>query len=185
MTNLDSVLKSRDITLPTKVHIVKVVVFPVVTWHSESWTVKAEHQRIDAFELRCWRRLLNALWAARSSSQSILREISPEYALEGLMLKPVVWSSDVNRLIGEVPDVGKDRGQKEKRASEDEMAGWHQQCNERELGQTLGGGDGQGSLACCSPWGRNESDTTGQLNNNENSRVVEIAIALISPLPFH
>ena len=67
----------------------------------------------------------------------------------------------MNRLIGEVPDAGKDRGQKEKRASEDEMAGWHHQCNERELGQTLGGGEGLGSLACCSPWGRKESDTTG------------------------
>ena len=88
MTNLDSVLKSRDITLLTKVRIVKAVVFPVVTSSCENWTVKkAEHQRIDAFELWCWRRLLNVLWIAKRLSQSILREISPEYSLEGLLLK--------------------------------------------------------------------------------------------------
>ena len=87
-TNLDSVLKSRDITLTTKVPIVKAVVFPVVTYSCESWTVKdAEHQRIDAFELWCWRRLLKVCWTARRSNQSILREINPEYLLEGLMLK--------------------------------------------------------------------------------------------------
>ena len=88
MTNLDSVLKSRDITLLTKVHIVKAMVFPVVTYGCETWTVKkAEHQRIDAFELWCWRRLLKVPWTARRSNQSILREINPEYSLEGLMLK--------------------------------------------------------------------------------------------------
>ena len=88
MTNLDSVLKSRDITLSTKVCIVKAMVFPVVTYSCESWTVKkAEHQRIDAFKLWCWRRLLKVPWTARRSTQSILREINPEYSLEGLMLK--------------------------------------------------------------------------------------------------
>ena len=88
MTNLDSILKSRDITLPTKVHLVKAMVFPVVMYGCESWTVKkAEHQRIDAFELWCWRRLLRIPWTARRSNQSILREISPEYSLEGMMLK--------------------------------------------------------------------------------------------------
>ena len=88
MTNLDSILKSRDITLPTKVHLVKVMAFPVVMYGCESWTItKAEHQRIDAFELWCWRRLLRVSWTARSSSQSILKEISPECSLEGLMLK--------------------------------------------------------------------------------------------------
>ena len=87
MTNLDSVLKSRDITLPTKVRIVKVMVFPVVTYNRESWTIKkAECQRIDGFKLWCWRRLLKVPWTARSN-QSILREINPEYSLEGLMLK--------------------------------------------------------------------------------------------------
>ena len=88
MTNLDSILKSRDITLPTKVHLVKAMVFPVVMYGCESWTIKkAEHQRIDAFELWCWRRLLRVPWTARKSNQSILREISPEYSLEGLILK--------------------------------------------------------------------------------------------------
>ena len=88
MTNLDIILKSRDITLPTKVHIVKAVVFSVVIYRCESWTIKkAEHQKIDAFELWCWRRLLRVPWTARRSNQSILKEISPEYSLEGLMLK--------------------------------------------------------------------------------------------------
>ena len=88
MTNLDSIFKSRDITLSTKVHLVKAVVFPVVMYGCESWTVKkAKHQRIDAFELWCWRRLLRVPWTARRSNQCILKEISPEYSLEGLMLK--------------------------------------------------------------------------------------------------
>ena len=88
MTNLDSTLKSRDITLPTKIHLVKAMVFPVVMYGCENWTIKkAEHKRIDAFELRCWRRHLRVLWTARRSNQSILKEISPEYSLEGLMLK--------------------------------------------------------------------------------------------------
>ena len=88
MTNLDCIFKSRDITLPTNVHLVKAMVFPVVMYGCESWTVKkAEHQRIDAFELWCWRRLLRVPWTARISSRSILKEISPEYSLEGLMLR--------------------------------------------------------------------------------------------------
>ena len=88
MTNLDSILKSRDITLPTKVHLVKAMVFPVVMYGCESWTVKkAERQRIDAFKLWCWRRLLRVPWTARRSNQSILKKISPGYSLEGLMLK--------------------------------------------------------------------------------------------------
>ena len=88
MTNLDSILKSRDITLPTKVHLVKAMVFPVVIYGCESWTVKkAEHQRIDAFKLWCWRRLLQVPWTARRSSQSILKETSPGSSLEGLMLR--------------------------------------------------------------------------------------------------
>ena len=88
MTNLDSILKSRDITLPTNVRLVKAMVFPVVMYECESWTIKkAEHQRIDAFELWCWRRLLRVPWTARRSKQSILKEISPGYSLERLMLK--------------------------------------------------------------------------------------------------
>ena len=88
MTNLDSILKSRDITLPTKVHLLKAMVFPVVMYGCENWAIKkAEHQRIDAFELWCWRRLLRVPWTARRSNQPILKEISPGYSLEGLMLK--------------------------------------------------------------------------------------------------
>ena len=88
MTNLDRILKSRDMTLPTMVHLVKAMVFPVVMYGCESWTIeKAEHRRIDAFELWCWRKLLRVPWTARRSNQSILKEISPEYSLEGLMLK--------------------------------------------------------------------------------------------------
>ena len=88
MTNLDSTLKSRDMTLPTKVHVVKAMVFPVIMYGCESWTTKkAESRRIDAFELWCWRRLLRVPWTAKRSNQSILKKISPEYSLEGLMLK--------------------------------------------------------------------------------------------------
>ena len=101
-TNLDSILKSRDITLLTKVHLVKAMVFPVAMYGCESWTIKkAERQRIDAFELWCWRRLLRVPWTARRSNQSILKEINPEYSLEGLMLKPksqrfghLIWGTD-------------------------------------------------------------------------------------------
>ena len=96
MTNLDSIFKSRDITLPTKVHLVKAMVFPVVMYGCESWTVKkAEHQRVDAFELWCWRRLLRVPWTARRSNPAILKEISPEHSFEGLMdaeaETPVLW----------------------------------------------------------------------------------------------
>ena len=102
MTNLDSILKTRDITLPTKVHLVKAVVFPVVVYGCESWTTKAECQRIDAFELWCWRRLLRVPWTARSN-QSILKEISPEYSLGGLMLK----LQSFGHLMGRADSLGK------------------------------------------------------------------------------
>ena len=148
------------------------MVFPVIMYSCKSWTIKkTEHWRIDAFELWCWGRCLRVPWTARRPSQSILREINPEYSLEGPKLKlaeaenPVFWSSDAYRwLIGKVPDAGKDWGQKEKKASEDEMAGWHYQCNGHELGQTSGDGERQGGLVCCSPWGSKDSDTTGWLN---------------------
>ena len=92
MTNLDGILKSRDITLPTKIHLAKAMVFPVVMYECESWTVKkAECRKIDAFELWCWKRLLRVPWTARRSNQSILKEISPGCSLQGLMLKPVLW----------------------------------------------------------------------------------------------
>ena len=106
MTNLDSILKSRDITLPTKVHLVKAMVFPVVMYGCESWTIKkAEHRRIDPFELWCWRRLLRVPWTARRSNQSILKEISPEYSLEGLMLK--LKLQDFGHLMGRVDSLEK------------------------------------------------------------------------------
>ena len=124
MTNLDSILKSRDITLPAKVHIVKAMVFPVVMYGCESWTIrKEEHQTIDAFELWCWRRLLKVPWTARRSNQSVLRKINPEYSLEGLMLKLKLQCFVYRQLIGKVPDAGIDQGQKDKRTSENEMAG--------------------------------------------------------------
>ena len=126
MTNLDSILKSRDITLLTKVHLVKATVFPVVMYGSESWTIKkAEHQRTDAFELWCWRRLLRVPWTARISNQSILKEISPEYSLEGLMLKlklQYLPPDAKNWLIWKDPDAGEDWKQEKKRMTE--WDGW-------------------------------------------------------------
>ena len=140
MTNLDSILKSRDITLPTKAHLVKAMVFLAVMYGCESWTIKkAECQRIDAFELWCWRRLLRVPWTARRSKQSILKEISPEDSLEGLMLKlkPVFWPPDAKDwLIWKDPDAGKDRRQEEKGTTEDEMVGWHHRLNGHEFEQT-------------------------------------------------
>ena len=135
MTNLDSILKSRDITLPTKVHLVKAMIFPVVTCGCESWTVKkAECWRIDAFELWCWRRLLRVPWTARRSNHSILKEISPEYSLEGLMLKLKLWPPDAkNWLIGKDPAAGKDWRWEEKGTTEDEIVGWPHWLNGHEF----------------------------------------------------
>ena len=113
MTNLDSILESKDIILLTKVHIVKAMVFPVVMYGCESWIIKkAEHRRIVAFELRCWRKLLRVPWTVRRSNQSILMEINSEYSLKGPILKleaPILWPPDVkSRLIGKDPDAGRD-----------------------------------------------------------------------------
>ena len=134
----------------------------------ESWIIKkAESQRIDAFELWCSRRLLRVTWTARRSNQSILKEISPEYSLEGLMLKLKLqyFGPDVkNWLIGKDPDAGKDRRQEEKGMTEDEMVGWHHRLDGHEFGWTLGVGDGQGGLACCDSWGLKELDTTERLS---------------------
>ena len=128
-TNLDSILKSIDVTLPTNVHLVKAMVFPVVMYGCDSWTVKkAECGKIDAFELWCWRRLLRIPWTARKSNQSILKEISPGCSLEGLMLKlRLQYFGRLMRRVDslEQTDAGRDRGQEEKRTIEDEMAGWH------------------------------------------------------------
>ena len=164
MTNLDSILKRRDITLPTKVPLVKAMVFPVVMYGCESWTIKkAERRRIDAFELRYWRSLLRVPWTARRSNQSILKEISLGCSLLGLMLKlklPIFWPLDAKSwLIWKDPDPGKDWRQEEKGTTEDEMVGWHHQHNGHGFGWTPGVGDGQGGLVCCDSWGRKESDT--------------------------
>ena len=136
MANLDSIFKSRDITLPTKVHVVKAIVFPVVMYGCESWTVKkAERKRIDAFKLWCWKRLLRVPWTARRSNQSILKEISPGCSLEGMMrkLKLQYFGHLMQRVDSlEKTDAGKDWGQEEKGTTEDEMAGWHHGLNGRE-----------------------------------------------------
>ena len=175
MTNLDSILKSRDITLWTKVCLVKAMVF--VMCGCESWIIrKAEHRRIDAFELWCWRRLLRALWTARRSNQSILKEISP-------MIQEIIGRTDAEAetpvlcpphakswLIGKDPDAGRDWGQEEKGTTEGEMVGWHHQLSGDEFGWTLGVGNGQGGLACCDSWGRKQSDTTERLNWTELKR---------------
>ena len=173
MTILGSVLKSRDITLPAKVHLVKAMFFPVVMYGCESWTIKkAECQRIDAFELWCWRRLLRVLWISMRSNQSILKEINPEYSLEGLKLKVTLQyfgQPDAKSwLISKDSDAGKDWWQEEKGTTEDEMVGWHHQLNGHEFEQALGDGEGlERSLACYSPWGLKKLDTTDQLNNKQ------------------
>ena len=136
MINLDSILKSRDITLPTKIHLVKAMAFPVVMYGYESWTIKkAECQRINAFELGCWGRLLRVPWTARRSNQSILKEISPGISLEGKMLKlKLQYFGHLMRRVDslEKTDARRDWGQEEKGTTEDEMAGWHHGLDGRE-----------------------------------------------------
>ena len=161
----------ENLTLLTKVHIVKAMVFPVVTYDHERWTVKkAEHQRIDAFKLWCWRRLLRVPWMARRLNQSILREINPEYPLEGLILKLKLQS--FGHLMQTVDSleksVGKDWWQKKRilLVLLCQRMRWQDGitcANEHEP-------EGQGGLACCSPWSCQESDPTGQRNNNNNEK---------------
>ena len=129
--------------------------FPVVMYGCESWTIKkAECQRIDAFELWCWRRLLRVPWTSRRSNQSILKEISPEYTLEGLMLKlKLQYFGYLMRRTDSLEKTLKDRRQEEKGTTEDEMIGWYHQLDGHEFEQLPGVGDGLGSLECCSPWG--------------------------------
>ena len=165
MTNLDSMLKSRYITWLTKVHLVKALVFPVVMYGCESWTIKkAKNQRIDAFELWCCRRPLRVPWIAKGSNQSILKGISTEYSLEEMTLKiqyfgHLMWRTDSfenTLMLGRLKAGGKgdDRGWDD----------WiHQWLNGHEIEQALGVGDEQGSLAWCSPWGCKESVTTERL----------------------
>ena len=170
MTYLGSILNNRDITLPTKVSLVKAVVFPVVMYGCESWTIKkAEHQRIDAFELWCWRRLLRGSWTARRSNQSILKEISPGCSLEGLMLKlklqyfvHLMWRADS---LEKTLMLGKIEGRRRR---------WWQRMrwldgisNSITWVWAPGDGEGQESLACCSPWCCKELYTTEWLKRNK------------------
>ena len=163
-TNLDSILKRRDITLSTKVHLVKTMVFPVVMYGCESWTIKkAERLRIDPFELWCWR-LLRVPWTARRSNQSILKEISPEYSLEGLMVKLKLQyfghliqrtdSFEKTLMLGKI-EGGRRRGRQRMRWLDSII-----DSMEHKSEQTLGVGDRQGGLVCCSPWGLKETDVT-------------------------
>ena len=171
MTNLDSILKGRDITLPTKVRLIKAMVFPVVICVCESWTIKkAECWRIDAFELWCWRRLLRVPWTVRRSNQSILKETSTEYSLEGLMLKlklqyfgHLMWRTDS---FEKTLMLGKIEGRR--RRGRQRMRWLDGITDSMDMSLTLGVSDGPGGLVCCSPWGCKESDMTEWLNWTEH-----------------
>ena len=192
MTNLDSILKSRDIILLTMVYLIKAVVFPVAMYRCESWTIKkAECQRTDAFELWCWRRLLRIPWTARRSNQSILSEISPEYSLEGLILKlklqyfgHLMWRTDsLEKTLMVWKFEGRSsRGQQRMRCLDgitDSM--------DTSLSKLTGVGEGQGSLECCSPWGHKESDMTEWLNwlTNKQVKILKIGLfPLTKTLPY-
>ena len=165
-----SILKSRDIILPTKVCIVKAMVFPVAMYGCKSWTIKKnEHQRIDIFELWCWRRLLRVSWTARRSNQSIPKEINPEYSLEGLMLKQEL--QDSGHLMWRAYSLEKTltlrkiEGKRGSRWQRLRVLDGITRLSGHEFGQTLGDSEVQGSLTCCSPWGHKESDMTKKLNN--------------------
>ena len=158
MTNLDSILKSRDITLPIKVRLVKAMVFPVVVYGYESWTIKkAERQRIDAFELWYWSPL----------DYKEMKPDNPKGNQSWIFIgrtdaeAPILWPPDAKSwFIGRDPDAGKDWRQEEKGTTENEMIGWHHWLNGHESEQTQGDGEGQGGLACCNSWGHKESVTT-------------------------
>ena len=171
MTDLDSLLKSRNLTLPIKIHIVKALFFPVIIYGCESWTMKKTvHWRFYTFKWWYWRRLLRVPWTARRSNRSILQEINPEYSLGGLMIRPL---DGKNTLIGKEPDTGKDWKQKEKQTVENEIVRRHHLLNGYEFEQAPGDSGGQGSLVVCSSWAHKELDTTYWLNNNNwNQRVL-------------
>ena len=171
----DSILKSRDIALPAKVHLVKAMVFPVVMYRCESWTVnKAECQRIDAFELWCWRRLESPVESKEiqpvhpKGNQSWVLIGSTDAEAE----TPILWPPHVKSwLIGKDPDAGRDLAQEKKWTTEDEIARWHHRLNAQEFGWTPGVGDGQGGLVCCDSWGHKESNTTEWLSWTELSYI--------------
>ena len=178
LTNLNNILKSRDITLPTKFRVVKAMFSPIVVCGCESWAIKkAECWRIDAL----WTTVLEKTLESPLDCKEI-KPVNPKGNQPWMFIgrpdaeveTPVFWSSNVNSwLIGKVSDAGRDGGQKERRASENGMAGWQLWCNGHELGQTSGDSEGQRGLACYSPWGRKEWDTTGLLNN-EWSKVCNV-----------
>ena len=184
MTNLESIFKSRDITLPAKVCLVKAMVFSsghVWLWE---WTIKkAEHRKIEAFELWCWRSLLRVPWTARRYDQSILMEISSEMFIgrsDVAAETPMLWWPEVNNwLIRKDPDSGKNWRWDEKGMTEDEMVGWRRWLNGCDFEQTPGAGDAQGSLVYCSPWGCKESDLTEWLNWTELNWILLRSIGLM------
>ena len=160
MTNLDSIFKNRDITLPTKVHLGKAMVFPVVMYGCDSWTVKkAERRRTDAFELWCWRRLLRVPWTARRSNQSILKEIGPGISLEAMMLKLKLqyFGHIMQRVdsLGKTLMLGGTRGRRRRGRQRMRWLDGITDATDMSLIDSRGC-DGQGSLACCSPWGHKE-----------------------------
>ena len=169
MTNLDSILKSRDITLPTKVPLVKAMVFPVIMYGCESWIIKkAEHRRIDAFELWCWRRLLRVSWTARRSKLSILKEVSPEYSLEGLMLKlklqyfgHLMWRTDS---FEKTLMLGKIEGGKRRRWQRMRWLDGTIDLMGMNLSKLWELVMDSGGLACCGSWCRERLDWTFELN---------------------
>ena len=169
MTKLDSILKSRNITLTTKIHLIKAMVFPVVMYGCESWTLrKAEHWKFDAFELWCWRRLLRVPWTARRSSQSILKEISPECSLEGLILNtPILWPPDEKYWLWKRPwcwERLKARGEEDDR----EWDGWMGLLTQWTwVWVNYRSWWWKGGLVYSSPWGHKLSDMTEQLNWTE------------------
>ena len=168
MVNLDSIWKSRDITLPTKVYMVKCMVFPVVMYGCQSWTIKkAEHQRIDAFEWWCWWKLLSPLDCKKI--KPVNKKINQSWIFIGSVYAevedPILWPTDAkNWLTGKDPDARKDSKQEEKGTTEDEMVWGHHWLDGHEVQQFEGFGDGKGKLACCSPWGHKELDITEWLN---------------------
>ena len=179
MSNLDSILKSRDITLPKKVCLVKAMVFPVVLYGCESWTVKkAQCWRIDAFELWCWKRPLDC-----KEIQPVDSEGDQSWVFFGRTdakaETPILWPHQTKSwIIAKDPDSGRDWGREEKGTTEDKMAGWHHRLNGHEFEWSLGVGDGQGGLACCGPWGHEESDTTERLNWTWTQEVLVLSLGL-------